>query len=354
MSVAEPSWLARIGMALAAPRRALALAGDRRAAGRAGSDLIALIVLVVLVTQLRGLIGAAWIGATVDPGLGLRAATRLVTRALTLDLAYLAVAALVYWLTAGRRRDLGRAFDLACVAAIPLFVVDLVAAVVVRALDADVPPALGWVISSISWAWAAIVLAHAWRTPVTAAVEPAPAATVRRGRRAGWAVVALAAASAAVQVAWIARNVELVRPMTAGEPAPRVALRAIGPGGALGAVLEPAVAAAGQVVVLDFWATWCGPCLQALPRLEAFDRRADVMVVAVNLDDPAAARALFDRAGYRMALVADDGATSERFGVTTLPHTVVIDRAGVVRAVGRGRLGEVEAALGALLSKQVE
>ena len=49
-----------------------------------------------------------------------------------------------------------------------------------------------------------------------------------------------------------------------------------------------------------------------------------------------AARALFDEKNYVMTLVADDGDASERFGVSAIPHTVVIGANGMVRAVARG------------------
>ncbi len=95
--------------------------------------------------------------------------------------------------------------------------------------------------------------------------------------------------------------------------------------------------------MIDFWATWCQPCIRALPKLEQLAReRPDIDVVTINLDDAAAARALFDQAGYTMFLLADDSTTSERYGVTNIPHTVVIDQRGVVRHVARGRTSDVK------------
>jgi peroxiredoxin len=77
--------------------------------------------------------------------------------------------------------------------------------------------------------------------------------------------------------------------------------------------------------------------------LSALAAEGEVTVLSVNLDDPEEARALFDENGYRSTLVADDGTTSDRYGVSVIPHMVVIDRDGVVRLVARGdgELGHV-------------
>lgn len=171
-----------------------------------------------------------------------------------------------------------------------------------------------------------------------------------RGRRAGWAVIALAAVALAMNVVWIARHLDWLRPLEAGRPAPAFALPRLDGGGV---VRDQDLR--GKVVVLEFWATWCKPCLVSLPRLERAARRwgDQVAVLAINLDDRAAAAAIFADAGYRaMVLVADDGETSARYQADMLPHAVVIDRAGVVRMVGRGTEGAhaAEAAVGRLLA----
>jgi thiol-disulfide isomerase/thioredoxin len=160
------------------------------------------------------------------------------------------------------------------------------------------------------------------------------ASPVRHARLAGRAVVVLAGIGIAVQAIWLSHHLEAVEPMTTGEPAPSLALPSIGAGGVLGTRVA---VAPGQITVLDFWATWCNPCLRALPRLDAFARRhPDVRVLAIALDDPEQARALFDEHHYAPTLLADDGDVSERYGVTTIPHTVVIDAQGKVRRVSRG------------------
>ena len=76
---------------------------------------------------------------------------------------------------------------------------------------------------------------------------------------------------------------ELVKPMKSGDEAPAIALPRIGEGGALGdrVTLE---ASRGRITVLDFWATWCKPCLAGMPRLDQLARaNPDIAVIAVNV-----------------------------------------------------------------------
>ncbi|HEY0477801.1 MAG TPA: TlpA disulfide reductase family protein [Kofleriaceae bacterium] len=338
VQAAAPGWLARLGLALIHPRWALAIAADRRNAGRSGSDLIAAIAVLIVATQLRGLASSVWLGVEVTPGFGVRAAMRVLTGALTVDLGLLLVGAVAVFALAGARRNLGRAFDLACVALVPRVIVELGATVAVRAAGvAALPAAASWGLSALSFGWMGALIALAIRPARSAARVPVPPAPdVRSARRVGAGVAAVAALGIAVQGVWIADHLELVKPITTGGEAPALALPRIGPGGALG---EPVTLAAsrGKVIVLDFWATWCGPCLAAMPRLDQLARaHPEVAVIAVNLDDAAAARGLFDQRGYTMTLVADDGDVSQRYGVSAIPHTVVIDRRGVVQGVVRG------------------
>ena len=87
----------------------------------------------------------------------------------------------------GPRRNLGRAFDLACVAVLPLLFVDLGATVVVRALDVAVPGLVGLGLASVSFAWAGALVALAYR-PAQDRDLGAPAAATGRAAAgaAGW------------------------------------------------------------------------------------------------------------------------------------------------------------------------
>lgn len=91
--------------------------------------------------------------------------------------------------------------------------------------------------------------------------------------------------------------------------------------------------AAGAVVLINFWATWCAPCREELPSLELLAHRhaADgLTVVAVNFRQGAGTVARFVEAeGLSLTVLLDaDGAAAKAWGARVLPTTVVIDRRG--------------------------
>ncbi|MCW5802061.1 MAG: TlpA family protein disulfide reductase [Deltaproteobacteria bacterium] len=338
--------MTRIGLALTHPRWALAVAGDRRHAGRSGSDLIVVCFALVLATQVRALFAAGWMATAIDGRLGLRALSQILTQTLALDLAFLLVGAFGLWIAAGPRRSLGRAFDLACSAALPLFVVDIAFTTVLRGFGVDrVPGPLVWVFTGVAWGWTGALFALALRQAKVASskipMPPAPVAAL--GRRAGLGVLAVAALGLAIQIGWLAGHYQELRPVRDGDVAPRFALPTILANGEPGPIVD-LDSLRGQVVVVDFWATWCKPCIDSMPALEAQARRPGVRVLAVNLDDADKAYQMFGGRDLKMTLLAGDAETAQRYAVTTYPHTVVIDRDGIVQTIIRG-VGNVGAAV---------
>lgn len=340
--------LDRIGFAITTPRFALELAGDRGNAGRAGTDLIAAIALLLVATQVRWLVSGVWLGIAVDPVLGLRAITHVLTGVLTTVLGALMIAATAIWLAGGPRRELGRAFDLACVAVVPGVVVHLIAQVAIDATSVVPTDPVRWAIEAVAGGWmlACVALAIAAGRRAPTGIQ---GAAVISGRRAGVAIAVVAAVGGVFQVAWLVRNLDQVRPVTEGADAPPLQLQRIGPSGPEGLSVS---FTPGRPAVVDFWATWCSPCVKQLPKLNAFARRhPEVDVFAINLDDAAAARTMFDTAGYTLPLLADDGVASQRYGVTSIPHTVIIDREGRIRAVARGTSIDLEAEIAATATR---
>ncbi len=104
----------------------------------------------------------------------------------------------------------------------------------------------------------------------------------------------------------------------------------------------------GKVVYLDFWASWCAPCLSALPALETLRRELpaqDFQIVAINIDqDPRKALQLLARKPVGYPSGSDpQGEWPGRFGIPTMPTSYLIDREGVVRYVHPGfRDGDLE------------
>ena len=106
----------------------------------------------------------------------------------------------------------------------------------------------------------------------------------------------------------------------------------------------------GQIVVIDFWATWCQPCRAALPRLQALSERLDelelpVRVLTVNTSERApdreALRALVQAActelGLGLPVLMDiEGTVAREWGVSALPTTIVVDQEGRVAFVHQG------------------
>lgn len=100
----------------------------------------------------------------------------------------------------------------------------------------------------------------------------------------------------------------------------------------------------GKVVVLNFWATWCPPCVEETPALIEMQRRMKdkgVVVLAVSIDaDDAAYHKFLKDYGVNMVTVRDEARrASNLYGTFGWPESYVIDRNGVIR---RKFIGPVE------------
>ncbi len=95
-----------------------------------------------------------------------------------------------------------------------------------------------------------------------------------------------------------------------------------------------------KVVLLDFWASWCGPCAAQAPILERIARKYKdlVVVLGINIGESPSVAARYAKAkGLSYPILADvEGDTQELYGASVLPTVVLIDKQGKVTAFVQG------------------
>ena len=97
----------------------------------------------------------------------------------------------------------------------------------------------------------------------------------------------------------------------------------------------------GQVVMINFWATWCGPCRQEMPHLEALYERYQNLgftLLGVNVEqDPKGADKWLAETPVSFPILFDpENGVSKLYDVVAMPSTVIVDRNGKVRYVHNG------------------
>jgi thiol-disulfide isomerase/thioredoxin len=101
----------------------------------------------------------------------------------------------------------------------------------------------------------------------------------------------------------------------------------------------------GKVVLLDFWAIFCGPCRDSMPHVQSFNQRfpADQLrILSVNLDPVEDTRdsevaAFVERYGYTFDVLMGNGRVGTEFGARRIPRVMLLDRNGRIRRVFQGR-----------------
>ena len=333
-----------IGGALAAPRRTF---GELLAGAPGGlSQALWLLGLQLLALQLPELVRAAWFLVAVDPRGGATMLVQVISQPLLLPLlAALAGSVLLGWFGKRSGGD-GRTLDLAALALAPYLTLQLVGALAWRLLAA-----VG--LNPIQVQAAVLVLGGGWFLVLLGLIlKMMRQGTVGEGdgegegvgggsasrlqTLAGGATAALVLLILTLNLVLILLNPAPLRPVGRGSDAPAFSLP--DPGGATVKLADHQ----GEVVLISFWASWCGPCMREMPLLSKLQKELGsrgFQVLAVNVEGSRAhVQSVLARhreqPGLRdLKVLVDNGAVSGRYGVRTLPHLVLLDRAGRVAHV---------------------
>jgi thiol-disulfide isomerase/thioredoxin len=347
---AEAPLPARLGTILASPRRALEEIDSRGTGGV--RDAVWLVVVATVCLRLEDLASAV-------RGLGdgdllgtMRQTVAVLAQELRMPVVLAIAAGVLITVTAGRgHRDPATDIELGSASFVPFFAVRLVARTV-EVLLGGLPPGLGRLADGLGLAWmlylvllsVRVARLRTPRAPDAAAPAPSPHPPVLTRLRDRLAVTGLAAVLALALVgsaAMVARRPRsapaFTLPRIDGQPG-RLALGDL----------------KGKVVLLDFWATWCPPCVAMIPTLHDLYRDfrgRGVEFVGINSDGPATGpdevQAFLHTHPANYPMVIDDADVGVRFNVQALPHMVIIGRDGAIRRVfwGLTSKGELAQAL---------
>ncbi len=91
-----------------------------------------------------------------------------------------------------------------------------------------------------------------------------------------------------------------------------------------------------KIVILDFWATWCAPCIKSFPHLEELQTKFsnDIQIITITDDPEARINIFLEKSKMYLPIVIDEKRLlAKDFPHGTIPHTVVIDKSGIIKAV---------------------
>lgn len=332
MSIIEQGHFpARIGAVLASPRRALR---NVEAHGGGLRDAIYLALLGVACFWLRDLAEAV-LGLSHLPLTDvLGRVFQLVALAFREGAVVIVPAAVLLTVFAGRgRRDPSRDVELAALAYVPYFaVLSVERALALDAVLGPFSPQAHQIWQGLGLAWGLVVLGLALQL-ARRRDQPKEASLVASDLPARVAATALAlvlGVAVFVNATWVVRNAHAVKPFGQGDAVPEFTLeRANAPGGQVSLA-----SLRGKVVLIDFWASWCMPCLKLAPVLHDIHKEwapKGFEVASINIDLSLGELRDFlavNPAPYPVMLADAEGRVQEQFKVVNLPHIVILDKQG--------------------------
>ena len=277
-------------------------------------------------------------------------------------------AAIILTLLAGRFRDPAQDLELAAACYAPFFVVrGMARAVNALAGEPIVPELVGYIPAALATIWllvhALLVVRNRKPAPTVAAssaaaapaligdapaVAQAPSAAVATlvapSRLVGAMlfVATVVGVGLAGNLVWAVRRLDTLKPMQRGLDAPDFQLPRID--GQPGSLSLSSLR--GKVVLLDFWATWCSPCIEMIPVMEGLHRQwseRGVEFLGVNSDGEQTSegdiRAFLQRRPAPYPMVLDDGRANAAYRIRFLPQFVLIGRDGTVLRTFMGITG---------------
>ncbi len=348
---AEPAFHARLGLLLLAPSRALAALALRKSGG--ARDALYLVIVTMIAFRLPDLLRAVLSFSRISVSGGLSRLLGVIGSELG-TAAFVALgSALVITLLAGRgRRDPALGLELGSACYVPYFI----AWSPVRLFDGEgllgyPPQLLARVVGVVAWVWVALFVGLCVRT-LRRPGGPAPSRVPGPKGLAGIAVLTVPALALVLGIVWSARHYQSLRPPGRLDLAPDFTLARVD--GQAGSVKLSDLR--GRVVVVDFWATWCPPCLAMLPMLHDLHQQwhpRGVEFLGVDSDGPMVTRAevadFLARHPIPYPVVIDDQQVQGLYGVYSIPHLVIVGRDGKIARVfvGGASREDLDAALAA-------
>ena len=186
----------------------------------------------------------------------------------------------------------------------------------------------------LGWTGALVVFAH---FSLRRGGQPAPPPPTRRAAAPVTIAVSVVVLGAlGLTAATVARGWSEARPLMPGDPLPAFTVRALDGGRALRA--QDVV---GAVTLVDFWATWCPPCVAAMPHLAELHRELSprgLRTLSVNVEPeaPDLVRSFAAEHELPFDVWVDGGSAQRAFRIRTFPTVVILDADGTVRRVHVG------------------